>query len=608
MTESEFISANKDQWEELERVLLRKTKDPDQLEELFVKVSSDLSYARTFYPNRTVRVYLNGLTQRVLNLIQTKRNSFRWSSIVHFYKRILPEQLWRSRFAILVAFLVFVLAVFIGALSTAYNLEFTRVILGDAYVEMTNKNINDGDPMAVYKQMGQVDMFWAITLNNIRVAFLAFVMGLFGTVGTIVILLYNGIMVGTFQYFFYKKGLFLTSFLTIWIHGTIEISSIILAGAAGIVLGDGLLHPKTYERSTSLQVASKRAIRILLSTVPLFIIAGFLESFVTRLTDMSETIKILIIVISGIFILTHYVIYPYLFSRKNAISDSDFEVDPEAIDRKKLNNDSYLSIGGVIENTLASFRMKSGSVFYRGILPVLILITFSYWGFAKYHEILQTAIDYDYLNYLLFNFQRGSYALLAVYWLSLTHLMLIVMMSYHDISYSWENYLFHVKYSAWKIGLLLLPHISIFYFAPDWMIVLFFILLPPHLIMIICSLIITEEQSFIKNIKSGIANAYNYFAHYLVPYLVVSGIYGLLYLLLITLASFLYTDFISWHQLFPGPYGDMIYINSLMRIIIGALALTLYYTIFVNQYKSVRYQLTSDDLFQRIENFGVKRS
>ena len=95
--------------------------------------------------------------------------------------------------------------------------------------------------MGVYKDMQQSDMFFAITFNNVRVSFLAFVLGLLASVGTGFMLFYNGVMVGAFQYFFYQKGLLLTSFLTIWTHGTLEISAIVLAGGGRVSDGQQLV-------------------------------------------------------------------------------------------------------------------------------------------------------------------------------------------------------------------------------------------------------------------------------------------------------------------------------------------------------------------------------
>ena len=105
--------------------------------------------------------------------------------------------------------------------------------MGDAYVNMTEQNISNNDPMGVYKSHRQIDMFFGITFNNIRVSFVVFAAGIFLSLGTVFSLFRNGVMLGAFQYFFFKKGLLVTSILTIWIHGAIEISSIVIAGAAG---------------------------------------------------------------------------------------------------------------------------------------------------------------------------------------------------------------------------------------------------------------------------------------------------------------------------------------------------------------------------------------
>ena len=133
--------------------------------------------------------------------------------------------------------------------------------------------------------MGEVNMFLGITINNIKVAVYAFVFGVLLGIGTLYIMLQNGIMLGSFQYFFFDKGLGWESVRTIWIHGTIEISVIIIAGCAGLVLANGMLFPGTYTRIESFRRGVVNGMKIMLSTVPFFIIAGFLEGFGTMIMD-----------------------------------------------------------------------------------------------------------------------------------------------------------------------------------------------------------------------------------------------------------------------------------------------------------------------------------
>ena len=179
--------------------------------------------------------------------------------------------------------------------------------------------------MAVYKEMEEMNMFLGITVNNIRVALFAFVMGIFFGIGTLFLLMKNAIMLGSFQYFFYEKGLLWESVRTIWIHGTIEISVIIIAGVAGLLVGKSILFPGTYTGLTSFVNGVKAGLKVILSTIPFFIIAGFLEGFVTRHTEMPDWLAILIISLSLAFILFYYVFYPiYLnkLARKNAENHS----------------------------------------------------------------------------------------------------------------------------------------------------------------------------------------------------------------------------------------------------------------------------------------------
>ena len=204
---------------------------------------------------------------------------------------------------------------FIGALSSANDDTFVHLILGDYYVSMTEKNIDNGDPMAVYKDANQTSMFLGITINNVRVSFLAFALGIFCSLGTAYVLFSNGVMVGAFQYFFYQKGLFLTSFLTIWIHGALEISAIVIAGCAGFVMGNSILFPGTYSRMDSLRMGAKQGLKIIIGLVPIFITAGFLEGYVTRHTEMPTFLKCIIIFGSFAFIIGYFVVYPIYLNR-----------------------------------------------------------------------------------------------------------------------------------------------------------------------------------------------------------------------------------------------------------------------------------------------------
>ncbi|MEZ4841681.1 MAG: stage II sporulation protein M [Flavobacteriaceae bacterium] len=310
MREAAFVKKHKEKWQLFENVLHNRQQiSPDKLSDLYIEITDDLSYAKTFYPRSNTVAYLNSIASSAHQKIYSNKKESK-NRLVTFFKTEFPLEFVRYHKQLLIVFSVFLFFSFVGAYSASKDGDFVRLIMGDAYVNMTLENIEKGDPMAVYKQEGETNMFLGITINNIRVAMYAFIFGIMFSVGTLYIMMQNGIMLGSFLYFFYDKGLLWESSRTIWIHGTIEISVIIIAGCAGLVLGNGLLFPDTYSRLDSFKKSIKAGLKIMLSTVPFFIIAGFLEGFVTRHTEMPDWLAITIILTSLILIIYYYVIYP----------------------------------------------------------------------------------------------------------------------------------------------------------------------------------------------------------------------------------------------------------------------------------------------------------
>lgn len=283
--------------------------DPDELAQLYIEVTDDLSYARTFYPKGSSTKYLNQLAQRSHQTIyKNKKEEGRRLST--FFTQEVPLEIYRSRRPMLASLIIFLLAASIGVFSAANDQTFVRLILGDAYVNATLENIAKGDPMAVYKKMDEGSMSIMITVNNIGVAFRAFVYGIAAAVGTVLVLFFNGIMVGAFQYFFFEQGVGWESVRTIWIHGTLEILAIVVSGGAGLVLGSSWLFPGTHSRLRSLLVGARRGLKIIIGLVPIFIAAGFIEGYVTRHTGMPLWLTIGIIGGSLAFMVWYFIIHP----------------------------------------------------------------------------------------------------------------------------------------------------------------------------------------------------------------------------------------------------------------------------------------------------------
>lgn len=329
MNEATFIKQNKNKWEAFEKLIKAGERtNADKLAEIYIKITDDLAFARTHFAKSQLTSYLNNLASDIhLSIYKNKKEES--SRFINFWQFELPQVMSESLKYVLISFVIFIISGIIGALSAAHDDTFVRLIMGDQYVNETLSNIDKGDPMAIYKQMGQTEMFLGITFNNIRVSFLVFIAGVFSSIAAGYLLFSNGIMLGAFQYFFYQKGLLMTSILTIWIHGTLEISAIIIAGAAGIIMGNGLLFPGTYSRLQSFKNGAKKGLKIIVGLIPIFILAGFLEGFVTRLTGMPDLIKIAIILGSATFIFIYFIFIPIKIKLNGVHSKNSILQDQE---------------------------------------------------------------------------------------------------------------------------------------------------------------------------------------------------------------------------------------------------------------------------------------
>jgi uncharacterized membrane protein SpoIIM required for sporulation len=315
MREAQFLKQNADKWQRCETEMKQQSVSADLLAEDFIELTDDLAYARTFYPKSNTVKYLNGLAamfhQKIYRNKKEKGNRVWW-----FWQFELPYLFKKYHPQFLYAFLFFMLFLLIGIVSAKYDESFVRLILGDGYVNMTLENIAKGDPFGVYKHENGMNMFSFIAFNNIRVAFVSYVLGVTFCIGPLYILLSNGIMLGAFEYFLISKGVGIRSITVVFIHGTLEIWAFVIAGAAGLILSNGILFPGTYSRRVSFLRGGKDGLKIVIGLVPVFLTAAFFESFVTRYSNMPLWLNFIILFCSLLFILWYFIFYPIRLHRR----------------------------------------------------------------------------------------------------------------------------------------------------------------------------------------------------------------------------------------------------------------------------------------------------
>jgi uncharacterized membrane protein SpoIIM required for sporulation len=328
MREAMFIKKNAEKWKTYQQ---EQVNDPDEASDRFITLMDDLAYAKTFYPKSKATKWVNGLASSVYQRIY-KNKKEKYSRVFTFWKYELPLIIRSHHKVFLFTTIFFCLIVTLGVFSAVHNPQFISGVLGDDYVKMTEDNIANGDPFGVYKEDSKFNMFVTIGLNNIKVAFFTFIGGFTAGVFTLKILWDNGLMLGCFEQMFFAHGLGAKSILVIWIHGTLEIASIIIAGVAGFIIASGILFPKTYSRMESFKRNIKDAAKIMIFLVPLFIIAAFLESYVTQQMSSSYDkdkngmpvwVSITILTVSLSFLIWYFAIWPILLSRKGFFIKKD---------------------------------------------------------------------------------------------------------------------------------------------------------------------------------------------------------------------------------------------------------------------------------------------
>ena len=325
MREALFIKKNAQKWQEYEHF---ETDDPDEMANRFTTLVDDLAYAKTFYPHSKVTRLINGLAVSIYQSIyQNKKEKF--TRLISFWKTELPLVIRKNHKTFLFTFIVFAVCCTMGIISSMQDFEFVKGVLGEDYVAMTEENIANGDPFGVYKNTGNQGYFSSFIFlfyHNVEIDFLMFVSGLVFGVFTLHLLFYNSVMIGCFQYMFFSKGLGVKSMMVIWIHGTLEISAMIISATAGFIITKSILFPGSYKRLVSFKKGIKEAIKIMIVFVPMTLCAAFLESYVTHL--MSESfdkdgkggmpvwVSALILAVSLGFIIWYFIIYPILLEKR----------------------------------------------------------------------------------------------------------------------------------------------------------------------------------------------------------------------------------------------------------------------------------------------------
>lgn len=322
MREALFIKKNKDRWL---RVQHMPSSDPDEMAADFIQLVDDLAYAKTFYPAGKVTNYINTQASRIyLDVYRNRKEES--NRLVKFWKYDLPLTIRKHHKTVLFSLLVFLAFFAIGFFLSAKDESIPRSILGDNYVEETKKNIAKGNPFGIYESGNPVLSWISLMIHNIKVSFLIFVSGIFCGIPSLYLSAQNAVMLGSFDQFFAANGLGVDFWLVVFVHGTLEITAIIIAGAAGLILGKSFLFPGTVKRIDAFKEGAKDGVRIMIGLMPVFGLAAFFEGLITRLYNDISVLTTLIFVLSVFFVIWYFIIYPIWLGRRMPLPQMEEEV------------------------------------------------------------------------------------------------------------------------------------------------------------------------------------------------------------------------------------------------------------------------------------------
>ncbi|MDD4295751.1 MAG: stage II sporulation protein M [Ruminiclostridium sp.] len=285
MNEASFINTHKDIWQELETTLRhlpgkrKKSEDFEIIHRLLFLYQSScehLSVARTRYGNTSTVDYLNNLVARAHQSIYvTKPNSF--SRLTRFLINGFPALLKQEKRLVLISTGIFAFFFFFSFLFTVFNENYALSFVPAEYVNAIKGN--NQQAATINYSVASVFIF----TNNIRVGILAFALGITFGVGTVYVLATNGLLLGALAAVAFNSGNSYNFWSLIVPHGVPELFCIFVCGGAGLLIARSMLFPKTQSRRSSFIEGGRKAIFLLIGTIPLFILAGLTEGYFTPL-------------------------------------------------------------------------------------------------------------------------------------------------------------------------------------------------------------------------------------------------------------------------------------------------------------------------------------
>jgi uncharacterized membrane protein SpoIIM required for sporulation len=243
---------------------------------LYRQAAADLSTVREDPSSQRLAAYLNQLLARAHNLIYMGRGA-NSSGIVQFYRREFPR-VFRATFSYsLAAFAVFLAGTVAGFLASLADPSFHRFFLGPQMSDTIERRQMWTHSVLTIKPLASS----LLMTNNLTVSFTAFALGITGGLGTIYLMLTNGLLLGIVSAACWQAGMGLELASFVAPHGVLELPAVFIAGGGGLLIARGLLFPGSLSRHDALVIYGGRGVRLALGIIPMLVVAGVVEAFIS---------------------------------------------------------------------------------------------------------------------------------------------------------------------------------------------------------------------------------------------------------------------------------------------------------------------------------------
>lgn len=291
-TADRFADRQSPRWEQFQELADRAARrgldafQPDELPDFaarYREIAADLARARTYRAGPATIARLERLVAAGHNVLYREKRGG-WRAAVTFMAQELPAAVVSARRTVFVAFVLFA-----APAAAGYTLIRERPALAEELVPETMLRRAAAGHARTAKGQRYVELDWEgrpaaasfIITNNVRIAFICFASGIFAGLGSLLLLAYNGLALGTFAGHFANQGLLGYLLEFVLGHGVLELTAIWIAAAAGFLLGSALLAPGELSRADALVVRGRTAIRMVGMAVVLLACAGLIEGFLS---------------------------------------------------------------------------------------------------------------------------------------------------------------------------------------------------------------------------------------------------------------------------------------------------------------------------------------